>query len=65
MNRGSEYQAQRLNRVNKKLYKVASPNDIKTGKATILTVTEGNEVKEYEINILKLNNCIFDLTSIK
>ncbi len=41
---------------NKKMYRVAEPKDIKTGTATILTVTEGNEIQEYEINILKLNN---------
>lgn len=41
---------------NSKLYKVASYNDIKTGKASILTVLEGNTVKEYEINITSLNN---------
>lgn len=55
---------------NKKLYKVATPDEIKTGKAKILTVTNGNEVKEYEINILKLNksksqktkNILFEIT---
>ena len=39
-----------------KLYKVAGINDIKTGEAKILTVLDGNSVKEYSINILKLNN---------
>ena len=55
---------------NKKLYKVARPEEITTGKAKILTVTKGNEVKEYEINILKLNkssnqktkNILFEIT---
>lgn len=41
---------------NKKMYKVAQIDDIKTGNAKILTVTEGNVVREYDINILKLNN---------
>ena len=38
-----------------KLYKVVGPDDIKLGKASILTVTSGNDIKEYEINILKIN----------
>ncbi len=41
---------------NKKLYKVAQVDDIQVGKATILTVLEGQNVQEYDINILKLNN---------
>lgn len=41
---------------NKKMYKVAQIDNIKTGNAKILTVTEGNTVREYDINILKLNN---------
>lgn len=40
----------------KKLYKVAKENDIKTGAAKILTVLNGKEVGEYQINILKINN---------
>lgn len=40
----------------KKKYKVAQVEDIKTGKAKMLTVIDGNTVKEYDINILKLNN---------
>lgn len=40
----------------KKKYKVAQVEDIKTGKAKTLTVIDGNTVKEYDINILKLNN---------
>lgn len=38
------------------LYKVATPEEIKTGEATIFTVLNGNEVKEYKINITKINN---------
>ena len=52
-----------------KLYKVAKPDEIKLGKASILTVTSGNEVKDYEINILKINknnkdnkNMLFEIT---
>lgn len=54
---------------NKKLYKVANEKDIKTGNAKILTVLEGSEVKEYDINIIKINlkngetkNIIFEIT---
>lgn len=39
-----------------KLYKVANIDDIKIGAASILTVIDGNEVKEYSINILKVSN---------
>ena len=38
-----------------KLYKVASFNEIKKGAAKILTVLNGTEVKEYNIEIDKLN----------
>lgn len=38
-----------------KLYKVAKPEDVKLGKASMLTVTSGDEVKAYDINILKIN----------
>lgn len=41
---------------NKKLYKVASYEDIKLGAAKLLTVIEGDEIGEYDIQILKLNN---------
>lgn len=41
---------------NNKLYKVAQPNEIKTGKASIFTVIEGTEVKEYSINITRITN---------
>lgn len=38
------------------LYDVASYKDIKLGEAKIITVLNGNEKKEYSINILKVNN---------
>lgn len=41
---------------NKKTYKVAKFEDIKLGEAKILTVISGTDIKEYTINILKLNN---------
>ena len=41
---------------NSKMYKVAKPEEIKTGKAEILTVIEGDKVESFEINILKINN---------
>ena len=53
---------------NKKLYKVAQPEKVKTGEATILTVTSGHEIQEYKINILKLDkssdtkNILFEIT---
>jgi len=54
---------------NKNTYTVAKPSDIKTGKAKILTVLDGKEVKEYEINITKINkkqqknkNFVFEIT---
>lgn len=40
----------------KKLYKVAEPSEIKTGAAKMLTVIEGDEVKEFDINIIKVNS---------
>lgn len=53
----------------KKKYKVAQKNEVKTGEATILTVTSGNEIKEYKINITKINdlskknkNFVFEIT---
>lgn len=52
-----------------KTYKVAKPNEIKKGKAKILTVLNANEIKEYEINITQINsekqknkNFIFEIT---
>lgn len=38
------------------LYEVADYKDIKLGEAKIITVLNGNEKKEYSINILKVNN---------
>lgn len=53
---------------NLKLYKVAEIKDIKTGNAKIKTVLDGNEIKEYNINILsiketkdKTKNIIFEI----
>lgn len=39
----------------KQLYKVASPNEAKEGKATILTVIKEEKIEEFKINILKIN----------
>ena len=56
---------------NDNLYKVAEPNDIKKGNATIRTVLSGTEVKEYSITITKLvdnqdtKNIYFDITDEK
>lgn len=54
---------------NNKLYKVAQPNEIKVGKATILTVLKNNEVEQFDINITsikqtddKLKNISFEIT---
>ncbi len=54
---------------NNKLYKVADTNDIRIGNAKILTVLDDNQVHEYDINILKVNensskikNIIFEIT---
>lgn len=50
------------------LYKVAEPNEVKTGKAMIRTVLNGTEIKEYEINITRINqkgttkNISFEIT---
>ncbi len=46
----------------KKQYKVAEPNEIKEGEATILTVIENDTVEEFKISILKVNK---DITSTK
>ena len=40
---------------NKKLYKVASIDDIKTGEASIFTVLENKEIGQYDINITNIN----------
>lgn len=51
-----------------KVLEVGDLNDIKKGKAKIRTVLEGNEVKEYDINILNINkdskikNILFEIT---
>lgn len=51
-----------------KRYKVASPDEIKLGKAKILTVIDGDKVEEFDINILKVNknsnskNILFEVT---
>lgn len=54
---------------NKEKIEVASNNEVKEGKATMRTVLNGNEVKDYEINILKINldesdtkNILFEIT---
>lgn len=41
--------------LNKKKIKVATQDEVKLGKATILTVLEGDEVKEYSIEIIEIN----------
>ncbi len=41
---------------NKTTYKVASPKDIKLGKAKIFTVLDGTDINEYEINITEIKN---------
>lgn len=56
---------------NKKLYKVAENNQIKTGKAKILTVIEDDRVEEFDINILKVSeknsyrNILFEIADEK
>lgn len=52
---------------NMNLYKVANFSDIKLGSAKIRTVVENNTIKDYEINILKVNksdnkNILFEIT---
>ena len=53
---------------NSKLYKVATPNEIKQGKAKILTVISDNKVEEFDINIIRINensnakNILFEIT---
>lgn len=41
---------------NDKLYKVAKPEEINEGKATILTVITDDKIEEFNINIIKINN---------
>ena len=52
-----------------KLYKVAENDEIKLGKASILTVINGTNIEEFDINILKVNidnnskkNILFEVT---
>lgn len=52
---------------NKKLYKVASFNEIKTGNAKILTVLDGTKVEEFDITIERMNkgdikNILFEIS---
>lgn len=54
---------------NKKTYKVATINDIELGSAKMLTVINDKEIKEYDINIIKLDkkdkgnkNFLFEIT---
>lgn len=53
----------------KKLYKVGTVENVTIGSAKILTVIEGNNIEEFEINILKVNkndtiakNFLFEVT---
>lgn len=55
-----------------KLFKVAKPAEIKLGEASILTVLDNNQIEEYKINILRINNTpdkvkniIFEITDEK
>ena len=57
---------------NKKLYEVGDSSKVSMGKATILTVIEDNNVEEFTINILKVNeksnnskNILFEITDSK
>ncbi len=53
---------------NKEPLEVATPEEVKTGTASIYTVSSDNTVKEYEITILKVNpleevkNILFEIT---
>ena len=54
---------------NKKLYKVATPEETTVGEATLLTVIEDSKVEEFKINIIKVNsniesskNILFEVT---
>lgn len=50
------------------LKKVANPDEIKLGSASILTVLDNNDIEEFSINILKINktgstkNILFEIT---
>lgn len=56
------------NTLTKELMKVGKPEELKTGNATIYTVTEDNLVEEYKINITKIDkaskikNIYFEIT---
>ena len=56
---------------NQKLYKVATPDEIKQGSAKILTVISDNKVEEFNINIIRINknsstkNILFEITDKK
>lgn len=56
---------------NQKLYKVATPDEIKQGNAKILTVITDNKVEEFDINIIRINknsstkNILFEITDKK
>ena len=41
---------------NRKTYKVAKKDDVKTGEAKIFTVLNDNDIKEYNIKIIQINN---------
>ena len=53
---------------NAKMYKVATSDEIRLGEASILTVIDGNNVEEFDINIIKINensntkNILFEVT---
>lgn len=56
----------------KKLYKVANNDEVNTGAAKILTVIDEDNVEEFDINILKINdnnsvtkNILFEVTDDK
>ena len=38
------------------MYAVAKEENVKTGKASILTVIDGNTIESFDINILRINN---------
>ncbi len=54
-------------------YEVAKSDEVKLGKAEVLTVLEGNEIENFEINIISINenkkqknkNFIFEITDEK
>ena len=56
---------------NKKMYKVATSEEINLGDAKMLTVINDNQVEDFDINILKINdlsntkNILFEVTDSK